>query len=100
MTMISSWQKGHVPNPTEASMNSDHDIEVTEETPAEALESASETTLDHAAAAAVEAADLSDDDEDGDDEEGEEGDHAEAATLSDDDEDGEAEEVDDKEEAA
>ncbi|RUX83546.1 ATPase, partial [Mesorhizobium sp. M7D.F.Ca.US.004.01.2.1] len=38
-------------------MNSDHEIEVTEETPApaEALESASETILDHAAAAAVEA---------------------------------------------
>ena len=49
-------------------MNSAHDIEVTEETPApaEALESASETLLDHAAAAAVEAADLSDDDEDED----------------------------------
>ncbi|TIT51945.1 MAG: ATPase, partial [Mesorhizobium sp.] len=48
-------------------MNSDHEIEVTEETsaPAEAIESASETALDHAAAA-VEAADLSDEDEDGD----------------------------------
>ncbi|WP_446720603.1 hypothetical protein [Mesorhizobium sp. 131-3-5] len=36
-------------------MNSDHDIEVTEETSAaaEALESASETVLDHAAATAV-----------------------------------------------
>ncbi|TIN71687.1 MAG: ATPase, partial [Mesorhizobium sp.] len=65
-------------------MNSDHEIEVTEETPvpAGALESASETILDHAAAAAIEAADLSDDDEDGDDGEGDES--AETATLSDD----------------
>jgi len=77
-------------------MNSDHDIEVTEETSAaaEALESASETALDHAAATAVEAADLSDDEdgdeEEGDDEDGEESDEdgAEAAKLSgDDDED-------------
>ena len=50
-------------------MNSAHDIEVTEETSGtpEALESASENSLDHAAATAVEAADLSDDEE-GDDE--------------------------------
>ena len=49
-------------------MNSDHDIEVTEETSAaaEALESASETVLDHAGATAVDAADHSDDEEDGD----------------------------------
>ncbi|MER8487992.1 MULTISPECIES: ATPase [Mesorhizobium] len=71
-------------------MNSDHEIEVTEKTsaPAEPLEFASETALDHAAAATtVEAADLSD--EDGDNEEG-------------DDEDGEEsdEDDDDKEEAA
>src|SRR5689334_2595227 len=87
------------PNPTEASMNSDHDIEVTEETSvaAEALESASETVLDHAGATAVDAADHSDDEEDGDEEEGDDEDEdgeesdedgAEAAKLSgDDDED-------------
>ncbi|WP_367142375.1 ATPase [Mesorhizobium sp.] len=116
MTMISPWQKGHVPQPHGGSMNSDHEIEVTEETSAaaEAIESASETVLDHAATA-VEAADLSDEDEDGDDEEGDdedgeesdeddaddavkaEGDDAEGEEES---EDGEAEEDDDKEEAA
>ncbi|MER9947419.1 hypothetical protein [Mesorhizobium sp. M0047] len=74
-------------------MNSDHDIDVTEETPAEALESTSETILDHAAAAAVEAADLSDDDEDvEDEEEGDDGVKAEG--------DEESEEDDDNEEAA
>ncbi|WP_246805419.1 hypothetical protein [Mesorhizobium mediterraneum] len=38
------------PNPTEASINSARDIEVTEETPAETVASASETTLDEVAA--------------------------------------------------
>ncbi|TIT74175.1 MAG: ATPase, partial [Mesorhizobium sp.] len=42
-------------------MNSVHDIELTEETPAaaEATETASDNILDHAAAAAVEAVDPS-----------------------------------------
>jgi DNA-directed RNA polymerase subunit delta len=107
------------PNPTEASMNSDHEIEVTEETsaPVEALETASETALDHATAATVEAADHSDDedgdDEEGDDEDGEESDEddadaddsvkAEGDDAKDDEEseDDESEEGhDDKEEAA
>lgn len=66
-------------------MNSDHDIEVTEETTAatEAIESVSDGILDHAAAAAVEAADLSDDDEE--------------ATLSGDDEDEDGEDDDEDE---
>jgi len=92
MAMISAWQREQVPNPTEAFMNSAHEIETTEENPApaEAIESASETILDDAAAAAVEAADLSDDEGDDEhseatDEEGVEGE--EAATLSDEDED-------------
>ncbi|RWC13713.1 MAG: ATPase, partial [Mesorhizobium sp.] len=40
-------------------MNSARDIEETEEIAADALEPVSETTLDEAAAAAIEAADLS-----------------------------------------
>src|SRR5438445_13487446 len=98
------------PNPTEASMNSDHEIEVTEETSGqpEALETASETALDHAAAATVEAADHSDDEdgdeEEGDDEDGEESDEDDAVKAEGDDaegeeesEEGESEDDDDKE---
>jgi DNA-directed RNA polymerase subunit delta len=77
------------PNPTEAFMNSDHEIEVTEENPAaaEALESVSETTVDHVAAAEDEIVPLSDEDEEeteGDDEEDEddEEDHAETSVKA------------------
>lgn len=87
MTMISPWQKGHVPQPNGGfhEFRSRNRSDRRNLGPAEAIESASETALDHAAAA-VEAADLSNEDEDGDDEEG-------------DDEDGE-ESDEDKEEAA
>lgn len=97
-------------------MNSDHEIEVTEETPAaaEALETASETVLDHDDAEASDAAEHADDDvesamlsgddedhEDEEDEDEEDGEHDEEAKAEDEsDEEGESDEDADEEVAA